>query len=504
MTNNNNSNFFWQMILEELKHELTPEILETWFYSSFVTNIDYSRNLVTIMSNEPLVSQYLKNVHHATLKQILFKRTGVPFDIIYDYLDNSESTPASNNKVLETSIKMQDDFSTEAIPAEQLIEKNDFFKGDKPSGTQNFYKKQSLPLEEYKVPSQKANTNLFSKQNPTLNKNFTFDNFVVGEGNKYAYAMADAVVGSPGTLYNPLFIYGGVGLGKTHLLHAVGNEIESNFPQFKILCVSSETMLNDLIKSINTKNNDTFIHKYRDIDVLLIDDIQFLKGKGGLQEALFHTFNELQMNQKQIVLISDREPSQLDGLQQRLVSRFQQGGTADITPPDFVTRMAILQHKCEQFDIHIDNSILTFIANNVSSNIRELEGILKQIKLRVDSLNEAPTLETAESILKKVVSQSKKVISPDLIISVCSDFYKIKKDDILSSSRKKEVVLARNSAMYLCRELTDLSFPAIGTHFNKDHSSILYSCNKMATLIIEDETISLNIEQIKEQIKNTN
>ena len=486
-----NSNFLWEIILRELKSTVDPHVFDTWFSGASIDNVDFMKKSIVITSKEALVSQFIHGAYDARLKQILKNTTGFDFNIEYDSLDNNFEIPEK---------------PTKTTPAAEDIIRQNFLQGNKPSGAQHFYQKQSLPLDEYKKPVS-SNNAFNSKKNPTLNKNYTFDNFVVGAGNIYAHNVAYNVADSPGGIYNPLFIYGGAGLGKTHLLHAIGNEMEKNFPEFKIECISSEKFLNEFLASIKPMKNkndnadEDFRRKYREIDALLIDDIQFLSGKTETQNAFFHTFNELQMNQKQIVLISDKSPSQLNDLEDRLVTRFEQGVTTDITPPDFETRMAILKYKCTQFDIELDEETLIYISNNVSSNIRELEGVLKSIKSMSATMNKKPSLHIAEEILKDVRKAPRKNISPDHIINACSDFYSIRKDDILSSTRKKEVVQARNIAIYLCRELTNLSFPAIGQHFNKDHTSILYSFNKIAKLN-EDEfpDIFENISMIKEKL----
>lgn len=487
-----NSNFLWEMILRELKEEVSPQVFETWFSGASIDKVDFANKFIVITSKETLVSQFIQGAYDEKLKSILKKTTGLDFEIGYDSLDTDFS-------IQQTSVH------DNKIPAEELIKQN-FLQGDKPSGAQHFYQKQSFPLEDYKKPEPNKNV-VISKKNPTLNKNYTFENFVVGEGNAFTHNIAWNVAVSPGGIYNPLFIYGGVGLGKTHLLHAIGNEMEVNFPDFKIECISSEKFLNEFLSSIKPmKKNDSadedFRRKYRDVDALLIDDIQFLSGKTETQNAFFHTFNELQMNQKQIVLISDRSPSQLNDLEDRLVTRFSQGITADITPPDFETRMAILKYKCEQFDINLDEETLTYISNNVSSNIRELEGVLKRIKFTKSSKPHLSTINVAEEILKDNRTVSRKTILPEQIINTCADFYRVKIDDLLSTSRKKEVVKVRDIAIYLCRELTTLSFPAIGEHFNKDHTSIIYSCNKIAQLDKEEEAeIFEDIEVIKERLR---
>ena len=452
-----NSNFLWEIILRELKSTVDPHVFDTWFSSASIDNVDFMKKSIVITSKEALISQFIQSAYDQKLKEILKKNTGFDFNIEYTSLDND----------LPPITPHVDD---EKPAAENLIRQN-FLQGDKPSGAQHFYQKQTFPLEDYKKPEPNKNI-IASKKNPTLNKNYTFENFVVGEGNAFTHNIAWNVAVSPGGIYNPLFIYGGVGLGKTHLLHAIGNEMEANFPDFKIECISSEKFLNEFLASIKPmkdKNNYTnadedFRRKYRDVDALLIDDIQFLSGKTETQNAFFHTFNELQMNQKQIVLISDRSPSQLNDLEDRLVTRFSQGITADITPPDFETRMAI-------------------------------------IKFTATSKHEQPSLSIAEEILKSAKTSPRKNISPENIINVCADFYKIKVDDILSSSRKKEVVQVRNIAIYLCRELTTLSFPSIGDCFNKDHTSILYSFNKIAKLSKdENPEIFEDIEVIKERL----
>lgn len=272
-----NSNFLWEIILREIKNEVTPQVFETWFSRASIDNVDFVKKRVVITSKELLVSQYIQGTYDAKLKEILKINTGLDLHIDYDSLDNhipiQNSTSSFDNK----------------IPAENIIKQN-FLQGDKPSGAQHFYQKQTFTFDDYKQPIPNKNiTN--SKKNPTLNKNYTFENFVVGEGNAFTHNIAWNVAVEPGGIYNPLFIYGGVGLGKTHLLHAIGNEMENNFPDFKIECISSEKFLNEFLASIKPMKNknvgadEDFRRKYRDVDALLIDDIQFLSGKTETQNA---------------------------------------------------------------------------------------------------------------------------------------------------------------------------------------------------------------------------
>lgn len=487
-----NSNYLWEKLIKDLKKTLSSEALENWFQTSYFESIDLKKHTATIISENSFISEFLSAVYDKEIKDVLKKHTSLNFDIYYDYYDN-------NNKIEDTK-KFQTK-TNDSQNAEHLL----FLDRDKPSGTQHIFKKQEFSFDEYKKPEQII-TNTVNKKNPSLNKNYTFDNFVVGEGNKYAHAVALSIASTPGNIYNPLFIYGGVGLGKTHLLHAIGNEIEKEFPDAKIECVSSEKFLNDYVSSIkphnHSKNNNhdvIFRNKYRNVDALLIDDIQFLSGKTETLKSFFHTFNDLQENGKQIVLVSDRSPDQLNDLEDRLVSRFKSGLPVDITPPDFETRVAILKVKCNELDLSLDDSTLSFISSNISSNIRELEGTLKKIKAISDIKKEQPSLKIAEEVISTFVTKSKKNIDSNDIIKICSEYYRISVNDILSSKRKKEIVQARDIAIYLCREMTSLSLPALGERFNKDHTSILYANNKIVSQI---EELAEEIEIIKEKILN--
>ncbi|MDO4814266.1 MAG: chromosomal replication initiator protein DnaA [Gemella sp.] len=488
-----NSNFLWEIILKKLKEDLNSEVYSTWIEPNTIDSVDMKHKTITITSSNPLISDYLQNVFDAKFKEILKTFTNLDFQIYYTYVGGNNFM--SNNLVSPQVIAEE--------PVENTFESNILkkFNSSSEPAKQSFPKKY---VNDFYTAPQPTESLRASKQNPSLKKHFTFDNFVVGEGSAHAFNLAYSTTVAPGE-HNPVFIYGGVGLGKTHLLHAIGNEMEANYPHFKIICVTSEQFLNDYLNSMGTgkqhqTSSEEFRQKYRSVDVLLIDDIQFFTGKKGMQDAFFHTFNELYMNQKQIVLISDREPSELDGLDDRLVSRFDSGVIADITPPDYETRMAIIKFKCE--GMNLDDSIISYIAGNISGNIRQIEGVLKDIKFKIDKGAPA-SLAMVEDIIKRRVKTIKKTILPDDIINITSDFYDISVDDILSSKRVKEVVTARMVAIYLCRELTDLSLPAIGTIFNKDHSSIHYANSKVASMIVENKNnIVEHIESIKDKLKS--
>ena len=310
-----------------------------------------------------------------------------------------------------------------------------------------------------------------------LNPKYTFDNFVIGNSNKFAQAAAYAVSETPATTYNPLYIYGGVGLGKTHLMHAIGNRILQNHPETKILYVTSEKFINELVNSIKDANykNELFRNKYRNIDVLLIDDIQFIAGKKMGQEEFFHTFNTLHQSGKQIIISSDKPPRDIPLLEERLKSRFEWGILADISMPDYETRLAILRKKVQLENIIIDDYILSEIATKIDSNIRELEGALNKI-IAYASLTHSPvTREMAEKAINDIVLQKEKIISADYIQEVVAKYFNIDKKDIISSKKSNDIAYPRQIAMYLCRTVGQMSYPKIGADFgNRDHSTVMH------------------------------
>ena len=341
--------------------------------------------------------------------------------------------------------------------------------------------------------------------NSFLNPKYTFDNFVIGNNNKFAQAAAYAVSESPATAYNPLFIYGGVGLGKTHLMHAIGNKIIKNNPNTKILYVTSEQFINELINSIKDANykNELFRSKYRNIDVLLIDDIQFIAGKKMGQEEFFHTFNTLHQNGKQIIISSDKPPRDIPLLEERLKSRFEWGILADISMPDYETRLAILRKKVQADNIIIDDYILSVIATKIDSNIRELEGALNKI-IAYASLTHSPiTIEIAEKSINDIVLQQEKVISADYIQEVVAKYFNIDKKDLISTKKSNDIAHPRQIAMYLCRTIAQMSLPKIGAEFgNRDHTTVMHAVNKIEKEIKEKNNTKLIVESVKNIIQD--
>lgn len=340
-----------------------------------------------------------------------------------------------------------------------------------------------------------------SYSNTSLNPKYTFDTFVVGNNNRFAHAAALAVAEAPASSYNPLFLYGGVGLGKTHLMHAIGNEILKNNKNSSILYVTSEKFTNQLINAIKDNKNEQFRNRYRNIDVLLIDDIQFIAGKERIQEEFFHTFNSLHESGKQIIISSDRPPKDIQLLEDRLKSRFEWGLIADISNPDYETRLAILRKKAQTDNIIVDDEILSNIATRVASNIRELEGVFNKL-VAFSTLSHSPiTMETAEKAINDISAQKEKVISADYIQEVVAKYFNITKRDLKGSKRSNDVAYPRQIAMYLCREIAQMSFPKIGEDFGKrDHTTVMHGYNKIEKELKENSNTKLIVESVKKII----
>lgn len=334
-----------------------------------------------------------------------------------------------------------------------------------------------------------------------LNRKYTFEEFVSGSSNQFAYAAAMAVANNPATTYNPLFIYGGVGLGKTHLVNAIGNAILKKSPEMRICYYTSEKFMNELINSLRYNRMDEFRNKFRSMDVILIDDIQFIAGKERTQEEFFHTFNALYESHKQIIVTSDKFPKDIPGLEERLRSRFEWGLIADIQPPDVETKLAILKMKAEQNSIKLPEEVAYFLANSICSNVRELEGYLIRIGAYASLTSTPVSLEMARNVLKDILIERNKELTVDEILKKVSSHFNIKISDIKSSKRLKAVVLPRQIAMYLSRQLTSSSYPEIGERFGgKDHSTIIHAIRKIEKLIEEDFQLNSTIENLKKEL----
>ena len=355
-------------------------------------------------------------------------------------------------------------------------------------------------LQTYSPAAEKKSSNEMARN---LNPKYVFDSFVVGNSNRMAHAASLAVAESPAQAYNPLFLYGNSGLGKTHLMHSVGHFILDKDPTAKVLYVTSETFTNELINSIKNNNNEEFRNKYRNIDVLLIDDIQFISKKEGTQEEFFHTFNALYESNKQIIISSDRPPKEIKTLEDRLRSRFEWGLIADVQPPDYETRIAILRKKAERDKLVVPDDVMAYIAKNIASNIRELEGALTRIVAFATLTNQDISISLAETSLKDIFSEHTSApLTPDLIQQIVAEHYNIRVEDIQGSKKPKAIAFPRQVSMYLCRKLLDISLPKIGDSFGgRDHTTVIHAISKIEKQLETDADLQKTILQLEKEIK---
>ena len=449
----------WKATLGELELQMTKAVFNTWLKDTQLATVD-ANNRYTVAVQTAYARDWLDNRLHDTVKRTLSSVTGTDAQVEFVVHSNEP------NSVQQ---------SPHRSGAEQRI------NGSKPSQTNGNRKPQ------YKHPQLVADGN--------LNPRYTFSTFVVGHNNRLAHAAALAVAEAPGQTYNPLFIYGGVGLGKTHLLHAVGHKaLESGL---SVCYVSSETFTNDLIQSIRKQKTAEFREKYRTPDVLLIDDIQFIAGKESTQEELFHTFNDLHSRGKQVILSSDRQPRAMVTLEERLKSRFEWGLMADIQLPDQETRVAILQSKAEEKGVTVPRSVLNLIAHHVRSNIRELEGALNKVVAYSQLTGAAISTDMVNLALADYMRQPEKV-TIDQVVKAVSKYYSVPDDKMAGKGRSRSVAYPRQVAMFLCRTETDASFPQIGQSLgNRDHTTIMHGYEKIASRVDADSNLRRDILEIK-------
>jgi len=362
---------------------------------------------------------------------------------------------------------------------------------------------ESYDLQSIKKKAEKEQEEQIDLPQHMLNPKYTFDTFVIGSGNRFAHAASLAVAEAPAKAYNPLFIYGGVGLGKTHLMHAIGHYVLEHNPSAKVVYLSSEKFTNEFINSIRDNKAVDFRNKYRNVDVLLIDDIQFLAGKESTQEEFFHTFNALHEESKQIVISSDRPPKEIPTLEDRLRSRFEWGLITDITPPDLETRIAILRKKAKAEGLDIPNEAMSYIANQIDSNIRELEGALIRVVAYSSLINRDINVDLAAEALKDIIPSSKpKVITIHDIQRAVGQHYNVKLEDFKAKKRTKSIAFPRQVAMYLSREMTDFSLPKIGYEFGgRDHTTVIHAHEKISKLLQTDQDLQQHIKEIKNLLK---
>lgn len=443
------------------------------------------------------MSSNLDNIWTEVLNLIKVELTEVSFNT---WLKTVEPVHISSGEVI---LAAPNEFTKNILEGRYLNLIKNAFKHVTEEDFEIFF---TIPGEDDHESKGQANTKEpnDNNQKSQLNPKYTFDSFVIGSSNRFAHAASLAVAEAPAKAYNPLFIYGGVGLGKTHLMHAIGHFTLSQNPNSKVVYVSSEKFTNELINSIREYRNEEFRNKYRNIDVLLIDDIQFIAGKEGTQEEFFHTFNALHEANKQIIISSDRPPKDIPTLEDRLRSRFEWGLIADIQAPDLETRIAILRKKANIENIVVNDDVMLYIATKIQSNIRELEGALIRVVAYSSLTNSEVTVELAEEALKDILSNSKvKEVTVDTIKKAISDEFSIKMDDFTSKKRTRAIAYPRQIAMYLTRELTDLSLPKIGDEFGgRDHTTVIHAYDKIVNDIKEDDKFKKKLDNIIEDLKN--
>ena len=371
------------------------------------------------------------------------------------------------------------------------------------SGSEAAEEMPAVPAKREQQQLFNENTSVQQPDESNLNPKYVFETFVIGNSNRFAHAAAQAVANDPAHAYNPLFLYGGVGLGKTHLMHAIGNRIKQNNPSMKVLYTSSEKFTNEIINSIQNKTTEAFRQKYRNIDCLIIDDIQFLKGKEQTQVEFFHTFNALKDADKQIIISSDRPPREIETLEDRLRSRFDQGLTADIQTPDLETRMAILRTKAASDNIVLPTEVITLLATNIATNIREIEGAYNKIVAYTSLMHMPITVETAQKVLSDMGNDIKtRTITYEGIIKVVADHYNVKQDELFNKKRTQNIAFPRQVAMYLCRKLADLSYPRIGELFGgRDHTTVIHAYEKISNFKNSNLAFQNELQEIIEILR---
>lgn len=436
-------NDIWIYLKDKFKEDLSKVSFDTWIDSAQI--LSASNQLITIQVPTTLHKEYWENHLATRIVEYVYEYVGLEINPRFVTKDEQDQQDQEEEDVMETS----------------------------------------------SAPS------VF--RSSELNSKYTFDTFVIGKGNQMAHAAALVVSEEPGTIYNPLFFYGGVGLGKTHLMHAIGHQYLSINPDKNVKYVSSETFANDFIGSIQNRTQEEFREKYRTVDLLLVDDIQFFADKEGTQEEFFHTFNALYDERKQIVLTSDRLPNEIPKMQERLVSRFAWGLSVDITPPDLETRIAILRKKADAERLEIPNDTLSYIAGQIDSNIRELEGALVRVQAFATMQNREITTSLAADALKSMIKGAEKELTISKIQEDVARYYQITVDDLKGRRRVKAIVTPRQIAMYLSRELTDNSFPKIGDEFGgKDHTTVLHAHEKIKNLLNEDPKMKKEVNELKD------
>lgn len=440
----------WQQALVKLKEDLGKQNFDSWIKPTSIVSLNKTELRIAVPSK--LHRDWITEHYLSAIEQVASSLCGQPITVTF-----------------------------EVDP--EMVDKG--LAAEKPQRRKE--------RERPPTPAQYANN---------LSARYTFDSFVVGASNQFAHAASLAVANKPGVHYNPLFIYGGVGLGKTHLVNAIGNQAVKQNGRLKVLYLSSESFMNELIGSLRRDKMDEFKTKFRNIDVLILDDIQFIAGKERTQEEFFHTFNSLYDAHKQIILTSDKFPKEIPGLEDRLRNRFEWGLIADIQPPDMETRVAILQKKADELDVQLPQEIAVFLATHMSSNVRELEGALTRLSAFSSMTKALLTIDLTKEVLRNILRDTRPELTVEGIQKAICDYYNVKIGDLKAKRRTQNIALPRQVAMYLCRKHTDTSFPGIGAKFGgRDHSTVIHASKTIERRIKDDPQMQITIEKLEQTFK---
>ena len=498
----------WNSVLGSLELQLPRSEYNTWLRRTELVHLD--NNIAVVSVNTPMLREAVESRYSGMITTILKDILGYSVRVrvvvgAYTHVDGSATKSSTTNKLPiirdEGSDTPVADDSLADLLQPQTVSANDQPKAARPTSDQPGQKPKMLGKQNAGDDTPQQIDFLSTAARGMLNQRFTFDRFIIGSSNRLASAACMAVADHPAQAYNPLFLYGGVGLGKTHLLHAIGNAALSQNPDINVLYVSSEKFTNDLINAIRRQQTEEFRNRYRNIDILLIDDIQFIAGKDATQEEFFHTFNTLHTAGKQVVMTSDRPPKAILTLEERLRSRFEWGLIVDVQLPDYETRIAILRTKAEQMTVDVPPAVIEFLAQRIQSNIRELEGSLNRVVAFAKMNGTAITVEGAQSALSDLLdTRSKKRVTADVIVRTVCEFYGIDLKTLQGRGRSRNIVMPRQIAMYLLREETDASLVDIGVLLGgRDHTTIMYGCEKITDELSTDTRLKNEINTLREK-----
>ncbi len=487
----------WNNCLNVIRKNVNQQSFKTWFEP--IKPVRYENNALTIQVPNKFFYEWLEEHYVALLKMTIKSELGEKGKLDYQILINTnQQSPLSNNSFKSSTLPYSQNASSQSRTHGNVAVQASPNTNNAVANALDENRDSESIKNPFVIPGIKK-----MKIDPRLNPSYTFDSFIEGDCNRLGRSAGIAISKKPGgTAFNPLVIFGDVGLGKTHLAHAIGNEIINNFPDKNVLYVSCEKFTNQIIEAIKNNAVNDFINFYQFVDILLVDDIQFLSNKLKMQEIFFHIFNQLHQNGKQIVLTSDRAPKDLEGIESRLISRFKWGLTADLQLPDFETRQAILEYKMEKEGVALPSDVIEFISYNIKDNIRELEGVLVSL-IAQSSLNRHEIdVDLAKSVVKNFVSEINKEITVDFIEKLVADHLKISVDKLHGKTRKRSIVVARQLSMYLAKKLTNKSLKTIGEIFGgRDHSTVIYSCKTVQDLLDTDKIFKESVEELEKKIK---